>query len=607
MASNWKEKSPSEETLKSLEGVRSDNQNDCFLVQSEESTWGWFAFRPRCLQWLNSSRFLMAVLFFLTITQGMVSLTFVPMSLPSLERRFLLNSKQTDYDPQSVSTKSLPFCVSNKTFVAKDEDCLTTARSSSSYYFIFILAQLLSGVGSSPLLSLAPAWLDENVHPKHTGLYLGMFFTAFIIGPGIGTMIGGKLLEVYVDIKMPPGLQLRPLDHRWIGAWWLGPFVFAFFLIISGFILLGFPSKVPGAVEMREEAIKNKYIIGKDNNLQGRLKDIVPATKSLFTNKVYIFQICGMISGTFAWYGAGPFLYKIIRDRYGAPQFLAGLFMSILSLIGGNVGVWIGSAVVRGLGLRDSCRKAAKFVFFANIFTMSILSFLVPGCEYPRYAGVDVPYPNSSLGQLQLSSSCNINCHCTTNQYSPMCDSRGVNFFSPCYAGCSPLDAKKGFANCSCTSIPSKLTMGPCKKRCSYLYLFVGYLFIMTVIGVCDQIPSDIVLFRSVPDNQRSYGLGIQFVLSKLMAALPGPIIIGYIIDETCSLWKTKCSQRGNCLNYDYDKLGWIIVSYGLPLKALSLMFYFLSWYYCKELEIRVATTTDDVNKTESNCKSTAV
>ncbi|KAK3710366.1 hypothetical protein QZH41_002798 [Actinostola sp. cb2023] len=75
------------------------------------------------------------------------------------------------------------------------------------------------------------------------------------------------------------------------------------------------------------------------------------------------------------------------------------------------------------------------------------------------------------------------------------------------------------------------------------------------------------------------------------MASVPGPMIIGYVIDNTCSLWNTKCGQRGNCLNYDYDKLGWIIVSYAIPLKAFSLLFYFLSWYYCKEL---VDHVTDD-------------
>ena len=73
MNPSWKARSPSEETLKSLEQVAQNNdQTRCAVVQPEEKAWGWQTFRPTCLQWLNSSRWLMAVLFFLTIIQGNV-------------------------------------------------------------------------------------------------------------------------------------------------------------------------------------------------------------------------------------------------------------------------------------------------------------------------------------------------------------------------------------------------------------------------------------------------------------------------------------------------------------------------------------------------------
>lgn len=49
-----------------------------------------------------------------------------------------------------------------------------------------------------------------------------------------------------------------------------------------------------------------------------------------------------VVYSTFAWYGAGPFLFKLIVDRYGTPQFLAGMMMFLMSLIGGNIGLWIG-------------------------------------------------------------------------------------------------------------------------------------------------------------------------------------------------------------------------------------------------------------------------
>ncbi|EDO37634.1 predicted protein, partial [Nematostella vectensis] len=70
---------------------------------------------------------------------------------------------------------------------------------------------------------------------------------------------------------------------------------------------------------------------------------------------------------------------------------------------------------------------------------------------------------------------------------------------------------------------------------------------------------------RSVPDNLRAYGLGIQFVFMRTIGALPGPVIIGTIIDHTCTLWKTKCGKPANCLNYDYNRLGWIITVYAFP------------------------------------------
>ena len=37
----------------------------------EEKSWGWFSFRPRCLQWLNTSRWMLTIVCFVTIFQGM--------------------------------------------------------------------------------------------------------------------------------------------------------------------------------------------------------------------------------------------------------------------------------------------------------------------------------------------------------------------------------------------------------------------------------------------------------------------------------------------------------------------------------------------------------
>ena len=61
---------------------------------------------------------------------------------------------------------------------------------------------MIMGAGATPLYSLAPAFIDESVDPKSCPIYLGVFFAAAIVGPGIGFIVGGVTLSKWVDFKM---------------------------------------------------------------------------------------------------------------------------------------------------------------------------------------------------------------------------------------------------------------------------------------------------------------------------------------------------------------------------------------------------------------------
>lgn len=59
---------------------------------------------------------------------------------------------------------------------------------------------------------------------------------------------------------------------------------------------------------------------------------------------------------------------------------------------------------------------------------------------------------------------------------------------------------------------------------------------------------------RSVSEEERSFALGMQFVIFRLFGYIPAPILFGNLIDSTCLLWKSTCGEKGGrCLIYDIE------------------------------------------------------
>ena len=101
----------------------------------------------------------------------------------------------------STITKANDDVCSTKNATSEPDECFSGYESNRFYLFLFCAAQMLMGAGTSPLYSLAPAYIDENVHPKASPVYLGVFFAATITGPGLGFIFGGMILnDIYVDV-----------------------------------------------------------------------------------------------------------------------------------------------------------------------------------------------------------------------------------------------------------------------------------------------------------------------------------------------------------------------------------------------------------------------
>lgn len=150
---------------------------------------------------------------------------------------------------------------------------------------------------------------------------------------------------------------------------------------------------MPGARALREQAIREGKIRPEDTRIQGKLKEMLPATINLLKNPTYVFNTLALACSTIIATGLGPFIVKYLQSHFGASNSRAGISVGVTLIPGTAGGIFIGSVLMKRLQGRDSCQTAAKYCFLFQLFAIgSVASFLIPGCEPPKLAGIHHPY-----------------------------------------------------------------------------------------------------------------------------------------------------------------------------------------------------------------------
>lgn len=153
-----------------------------------------------------------------------------------------------------------------------------------------------------------------------------------------------------------------------------------------------------------------------------------------------------------------------------------------------------------------------------------------------------------------------------------------TTYFSACHAGCTnSIDAKR-YGNCSCVtniiinhmandtnlmnlssySIDT-VVLGPCLGKCvkPYIY-FVALSMISHLLLSTGKIGNVLVNYRCVEQKDKSVAQGVTLMIVSLFALIPGPIVYGFIIDQSCLIWDYSCGTQGNCWYYDKDKFRYV-------------------------------------------------
>lgn len=201
---------PAEEETPLEEGIK------YVSADGEELACGWGGFTPGCLQLCNTSK---GVLFFLCMAsflQGMTVNGFINTVITSIERRFDLRSYQSGL---IASSYDIAACVC-LTFVSYfggnghkprwlgwgvlvmglGSLLFALPHFTTGRYEARSSAEFLHGMGATPLYTLGVTYLDENVKTNYSPVYIAVFYTAAILGPAAGYLVGGMFLNIYTEI-----------------------------------------------------------------------------------------------------------------------------------------------------------------------------------------------------------------------------------------------------------------------------------------------------------------------------------------------------------------------------------------------------------------------
>nr|XP_046204327.1 solute carrier organic anion transporter family member 3A1-like [Oncorhynchus gorbuscha] len=470
-------------------------------------------------------------------------------------------------------------------------------------YLLLIGAQVLLGIGATPVQPLGVSYIDDHVKRKDSSLYIGIVFSTLVFGPACGFILGSLCTKVYVDAVFidTSKLDIGPDDPRWIGAWWGGFLLCGALLFISSLFMFGFPQSlneqdvdIGGESEqaMLPPSLSRDYEGNKPTNgvIHGfqansgltcceHMRVIPKVTKHLLSNPVFTCISLAACMEIAVVAGFATFLGKYMEQQFNLTTSSANQLLGMTAIPCACLGIFLGGLLVKKLDL--SALGAIRMAMGVNLVsTACYVSFLFLGCDTGPVAGVTVAYGNATLRSWQRPEhSCINNCNCYTASVSPVCGSNGITYLSACFAGC----LTPNLTSCMCISskeeesvaLPGKCPSPGCRQA---FITFLCVICVCSMIGAMAQTPSVVILIRTVSPELKSYALGVLFLGLRLLGFIPPPLIFGMGIDSTCLFWSTVCGDKGACMLYDNVAYRHLYVSIAIALKSTAFILYTTTW-----------------------------
>ncbi|XP_050774627.1 solute carrier organic anion transporter family member 4A1 isoform X1 [Gopherus flavomarginatus] len=625
--------SPSDSCVKPLCNAASEKKSNKGVkyVSSEgdKLECGWGAFTPACLQFFNTPKGVLLFLCVASFLQGMIVNGFINTVITSIERRFDLHSYQSgliasSYDIAAcvclmfvsyfggnghkprwlgwgvliMGVGSIVFALphfttspsevhfSEETGICSSHQSMPCAESVSilsNYRFVFMLGQFLHGIGATPLYTLGVTYLDENVKSNYSPVYIAIFYTAAILGPAAGYLVGGMFLNIYSEIGKQ--VDLTPDNTLWVGAWWIGFLGAGAAALLTAIPILGYPRRLPGSqryiimrVSEAHQLKDGSQETASDPDFGKTVKDLPRSLLLLLKNPTFIFLCLAGATEATLIAGMSTFGPKFLESQYSLSASEAATLFGYLVVPAGGGGTFLGGFIVNKFKLR--CSGIIKLCLLCTVTSLLPVFIFFIHCPNMPMAGVTQMYDRSILleSSLNLTAACNTECDCLREIYSPVCGSDDIMYYSACHAGCkkiSILDSgKKVYHECSCIlendpTGSAQAIAGKCTSSCERRTVLLVFMFFVIFFTFLCSIPALTATLRCVSDRQRSFALGIQWIVVRTLGGIPGPIAFGSVIDLSCLVWQDQCGEQGSCYVYQNSAMSRYTLIAGIVYKVM--------------------------------------
>uniref|UniRef100_A0A8B9J3I4 Solute carrier organic anion transporter family member n=1 Tax=Amazona collaria TaxID=241587 RepID=A0A8B9J3I4_9PSIT len=500
---------------------------------------------------------------------------------------------------QQENFSVMPLCLVNQSLFSlpTEEPSKECEKEPGSLLWIFVMVgNIVRGMGETPIMPLGISYLEDFAKAENSPFYLGCLHTATVIGPFLGLLLASFCAELFVDLGSVDAedITITATDARWVGAWWLGILICASLNLLAGIPFWFLPRSLLKEGESNEsvETRKKSVVALQENNkneakqtMYEIAKDFIPFLKALLHNPVYMLFICITVLQFNAFNGMVSFMPKYVEQQFGKSASDAIFLIGVYNLPVICVGYFFGGLFMKKF--KTNIYQAAKIAFW-----VSLLEYLLyfgaywTICDTSPVAGLTVSYEGIeqvSYEESTLLAGCNRDCDCPLTIWDPVCGNNGITYVSSCLAGCkSSRGTGKSmvFENCTCVAASGfssqniSATLGQCdgEENCEkMLHYFLILSLVCSFIFSLAAMPGYMVLIRSLTPEEKSFGVGIHGLASRVFAGIPSPIYFGALIDTTCLKWGTMtCGEEGACRIYDIVTYRWLYLGLPAILRGVS-------------------------------------